>query len=139
MINLPYLASSCLEIMPLIHAYFVCNDSDLVPADVRFNKSSATQTLGLVDTIVSDKSTLIDSNTYVAAYKVRNVMYYNNENTSEKQVLQKKEYISDGASIDSIENHADVIDYLPYYVGRQLSPPDRWHASHGPEISLATA
>ena len=139
MINLPYLAGSCLDVMRLMHNYFICNDSDLVPANVKINRPNAIQTLGLIENMISSKSTLIENNSYVAAYKVRNVMYYNNENTSEKQVLSKKENVSDGASLDSIEIHADVIDYLPYYVGKELCPPDRWHVSSDPAIPLTEA
>ena len=72
----------------------------------------------LIDCIVASKSSIVDNGTYIAAYKVENVMYHNNENCSEKQALQRVENLSDCGSIDSVDEHVDVIDYLPHYVGK---------------------
>lgn len=87
------------------------------------------QTLGLVDSLVTSKSSFVDTDSFIAAYKVRNVMYYNDQNTTEKQVLHKAENDSDGHSIDSIDPAADVIDYVPHYVGRLVCARDEWQAA----------
>ena len=41
MINLPYLASPCMEVLLYFHQYFVCSDANLVPACVRINRASS--------------------------------------------------------------------------------------------------
>ena len=110
LINLPYLASPCMEALLSVHAYLVTGDAHLVPANVEFSRAAAMQTLGLVDSLVASKASVVDGSASVAACRVREVMYYNNRNTTARQALHRPEVDADATSVDSVDHAAaDVI------------------------------
>ena len=129
LINLPYLASPCMEVLLSVHAYLVTGDAHLVPANVEFGRAAAMQTLGLVDSLVASKASLVDGGASVTACRVREVMYYNNGNTTARQALHKPDVDADATSVGSAPDApADVIDYLPHYVGRLECQRGQWIA-----------
>ena len=79
MINLPYLAAPCMELLLVVHQYFVASDANLVPASVRINRASAMQTLGLIDSIICSKQCFMSDESLVAAYKIGGRAFYNDQ------------------------------------------------------------
>jgi hypothetical protein len=129
LINLPYLASPCMDVLLSVHAYLVTGDAHLVPANVEFSRAAAMQTLGLVDSLVASKASVVDSSASVTACRVREVMYYNNRNTTARQALYRPGAYDDATSAESLDHDAaNAIDYLPHYVGRLECQRDQWIA-----------
>ena len=119
LINLPYLASPCMDVLLSVHAYLVTGDAHLVPANVEFSRAAAMQTLGLVDSLVASKASIVDSSASVTACRIREVMYYNNRNTTARQALYSPGVEDDATSVESFDSDAaNAMDYLPHYVGR---------------------
>ena len=80
MINLPYLSHICMEGIVYFHAYFVLWDINLVPANINFTNLRTMKTLGQVDTIICSKAAFLNANLrYVAAFKVGDILCYNQE------------------------------------------------------------
>ena len=79
MMHLPYLANPCMEVILYFHQYFITNDANLVPAKIKFNRTRSMQSLGLIDSVVSSKHTFLTEQSYVAAYKIGNHIYYNDQ------------------------------------------------------------
>ena len=107
----------------------MAGDAHLAPANVEFSRAAATQTLGLVDSLVASKASVVDPSASVAACRVREVMYYNNRNATARQALYGRRVDDDAASVESGDDTAtSVIDYLPHYVGRLECRRDQWIA-----------
>ena len=87
MVNLPLLSHLCMEAVVYFHAYFVIWDVNLVPANISFTNLRTMKTLGQVDTIICSKAAFINPNlSYIAAFKVGDIICYNEVGETVQQV-----------------------------------------------------
>ena len=98
------------------HAYFVLWDINLVPANINFTNLRTMKTLGQVDTIICSKSAFLNANLrYVSAFKVGNILCYNEEDNGRQNMSGDRinDVTSQNSSEASDEDDQGSLEYLP--------------------------
>ena len=121
--NHPYLAKLTMEAVIFFHAYFTMWDVNLVPAQLNYNELTIMKSMGQIDSVVCPKSAFFWHNAcFVAAFKVKNAVFYNQNEKNEKlekENLSKYRDKADGddgngsQSESEDEDYRTQLDYLP--------------------------
>ena len=114
--NHPYLAKLTMEAVIFFHCYFTMWDINLVPAQLNYNDLKIMKHMGQIDSVVCPKSAFFQHNLYfVAAFKVKNAVFYN-QNEKNIKVMKGKDDSSEDEELSSGSDDEDFrtqLDYLP--------------------------